>query len=755
MGGRNARELAKEFGAVRALRPNLGEAVYHVSLSVRREEQLSAAKWDEIANKYLAGMGFKDNQFVLIRHHDTPTHDHVHIIGNRITRDGKEVVTDSHNYKRSAQVIQAIEREYGLKMDARTPQEVDRHAPTHNELMKFERTGEISTKMRMQGMIDQAAQGQPTMTEFIRRLEVNKIQVVPNLQSTGRVAGLSYELDGKKMKGSDLGKNYTMQGIQQKLGVNYEPSRDDATIRRCHEQTTSRGTPTGPTPGTIAGTSPGQPAPATQKPTPAPEPGHERADSSVEPTNRGNDPAETKRRAENSQPERIGGTRGPDGRELGQAVGRVPGPAAPDHGRAQATDSGHAPGGPGRHAGNENRTQGDEPRRPGRTESGKPSERVEPQNVAGPSGHVSDRVRSLAAGLLDLAAPANQGGKIEGTQTSHRGNKHGDITPSEAGKSPEQARDRTTEAAQRQTEALGCDRYEVGIRAQATGNATPSRTRPMVNHQWSAAEVIANIPWLKRENALGNDIYIRPHGSQGVVLIDDLKPAALERMKADGFQPCATVETSPGNFQAWVRLSKQPIDPQAMTLAARELATRYGGDLNSADSRHYGRLAGFTNRKPGYGQENGLQPFVLLRGANQGTASKGQEFMTEINARLPEWLREKRVREYNPANEAQIRANNRLYTGIDEASARYAAIAKPMVERIQNPDWSRVDFVVARHMAEKGWSQHEIEFTIKHGSPEITTRKAGHVENYCARTAQAGLKEANRERGPETDFEIG
>lgn len=276
----------------------------------------------------------------------------------------------------------------------------------------------------------------------------------------------------------------------------------------------------------------------------------------------------------------------------------------------------------------------------------------------------------------------------------------------------------------------------------------------MVNHQWSAAGVIANIPWLKRENALGSDIYIRPQGSPGVVLLDDLKPAALERMKAEGFPPCATVETSPGNFQAWVRLSAKPIDPQAATFAARELATRYGGDLNSADNRHYGRLAGFTNRKPQYEQKNGLQPFVRVLEAVQRVAEKGKEFLDWVKERLPEWLREKRVREYSPANEAQIRASNRGYSGIDEASARYAAIAKPLIEKYDKPDWSRVDYVVARHLAENGWSRHEIEFTIKHGSPEIATRKAGHVEDYCARTAQAGLKETNRERGPEADFEM-
>ena len=47
--------------------------------------------------------------------------------------------------------------------------------------------------------------------------------------------------------------------------------------------------------------------------------------------------------------------------------------------------------------------------------------------------------------------------------------------------------------------------------------------------------------------------------------------------------------------------------------AAKELAKRFGGDLSSADWRHFGRLAGFTNRKHERVLPNGLGPFVRLR----------------------------------------------------------------------------------------------------------------------------------------------
>jgi hypothetical protein len=38
-------------------------------------------------------------------------------------------------------------------------------------------------------------------------------------------------------------------------------------------------------------------------------------------------------------------------------------------------------------------------------------------------------------------------------------------------------------------------------------------------------------------------------------VLDDLNEASLARLSADGFDPCAVVETSVGNFQAWLKHS--------------------------------------------------------------------------------------------------------------------------------------------------------------------------------------------------------
>jgi len=64
---------------------------------------------------------------------------------------------------------------------------------------------------------------------------------------------------------------------------------------------------------------------------------------------------------------------------------------------------------------------------------------------------------------------------------------------------------------------------------------------------------LKSLLWLRRENLNRGHIYVRPAGVHGLSLVDDLKADTFLRMKADGFAPAAVVETSPGNFQAWLK----------------------------------------------------------------------------------------------------------------------------------------------------------------------------------------------------------
>ena len=152
----------------------------------------------------------------------------------------------------------------------------------------------------------------------------------------------------------------------------------------------------------------------------------------------------------------------------------------------------------------------------------------------------------------------------------------------------------TLDAITRQADAMAVDVFEIGLYKPAVdGKANEPEMLPRT---WDKATLLKSVGWLKYQNSQGRNIYIRPKGEHALSLVDDLTAAALERMKSEGFQPAIVVETSPGNFQAWLNHGR--VLPKAeSTAAARALAERFGGDRGAADWRHFGRLAGLTNRK--------------------------------------------------------------------------------------------------------------------------------------------------------------
>lgn len=165
-------------------------------------------------------------------------------------------------------------------------------------------------------------------------------------------------------------------------------------------------------------------------------------------------------------------------------------------------------------------------------------------------------------------------------------------------------KDRTYEAIEKQVEAMGVEVFEVGL-------FKPGAAPEMIPRTWDKAALLRSIGWLKHQNSQGRNIYIRPKGEHSLSLIDDLTRESVDRMKREGFEPCVVVETSPGNFQAWVNHGRVLAKAES-TAAARALAERFGGDKGAADWRHFGRLAGLTNRKPKHQGADGQFPFVRL-----------------------------------------------------------------------------------------------------------------------------------------------
>lgn len=676
MAAKSAQGLAKEFGEIRKLRPNLKRSVMHAALSVKKEEALSDAQWNDVAQKYVRGMGFKNSQYLIVRHSDTE-HDHIHIIANRVTLTGA-VVSEGKDFARQETLMREIEKQYGLEQVISSEQSL-RKAPTKGEIEQGLRTGQPSTRQQLQLLCDAAAKDCQSYTEYQARLEAVGVELVPVAQLGGaKLSGLSYRLDGVQMKGRDLGKGYTASGIQ-KRGITYEQDRDIAAVRSSIEREARRAFGTTDT---VIDASQAPERRGIGRDAGAAGPGHGRTD--------GRDTADAQR---DTEPEREAGS------ELQQTVVGGNSPAQESH-AASPRDSGSN----------------------GRSQPGHDLEADRGSDAHSPAfERPSER-------LVALSGTRSRGAKPDQRESG--------------GRASEASTDRTFEALTRQIDAFGVGGFVVGV--------FDRQARKMMNRVWPRAELEASVAWLKRMNARGNDIFIRPAGDHGLVLVDDLKLEAIERMRRDGLQPAAVLETSPNNYQAWVKFSDDSLSADVRKALARSLAKQYDGDSGSADAHHYGRLAGFTNRKSKY-ERNGRQPFVLLHESSGEIAQRGQIAIQHAEAALDKAAaQQERESRLQAIQNAPGRHNSR------DPMSEYQAQAKLLLERYgADADFSKLDWMIACSMSRKGYGASQVASAIEQCSPHVESRKAGHIEDYAQRTAtnaaQHVASEAKQLRAQQTE----
>ena len=124
---------------------------------------------------------------------------------------------------------------------------------------------------------------------------------------------------------------------------------------------------------------------------------------------------------------------------------------------------------------------------------------------------------------------------------------------------------------------------------------------------WEVAAEQKYLPYLRAENCKGNNIFMRPliEASKFFLLVDDLnKTQVTAHINQPGRM---VVETSPLNYQVWVR-SANPLDDPIKKV----LLVEFGSDPGAAPNKRWGRAVGFTNRKPKHKGVDGLYPFAKL-----------------------------------------------------------------------------------------------------------------------------------------------
>ena len=276
----------------------------------------------------------------------------------------------------------------------------------------------------------------------------------------------------------------------------------------------------------------------------------------------------------------------------------------------------------------------------------------------------------------------------------------------------------TRSVVRKQLCAMGCELFEIGVLRMDS--------RMLLRSSWTADQMDAALAWLRRENARGAQIFVRPHGAHALSLVDDLNAEALARMTDDGFQPAVVVETSAANFQVWLNHGLILFDRTFSTHAAKELARRFGGDPSSADWRHFGRLAGFTNQKPKRRLQTGLPPFVRLHECEGRTYTAAREFLEDVKSLVQKASAERSTRRISGAssNDDSVRslsdfhADPRYSGDLHRADMAWAlgAASRGLQEQL-----IRDEILHARDLSKKGGPERQLDYARRTATKAVST----------------------------------
>ena len=302
----------------------------------------------------------------------------------------------------------------------------------------------------------------------------------------------------------------------------------------------------------------------------------------------------------------------------------------------------------------------------------------------------------------------------------------------------------TLQAIRRQLAAMPHELYLIRLIRQTTRGSFPGE------RLWTAIQLghAATVRLLRMRNHEGCDIYVQPyteHGNAGYILVDldRTNPAVIESMRANGHDPCVVLQTSAGHLQAWIHLSTSPLEPAVATAAGKQLARIYGGDLASTDWRHLGRLAGFTNQKPQRRSPGGYAPWVKILHAHPGLARNADGLLRSV-IQLPALTQ-------GASPEKPCACAGRLPNTLPPsiAAAEATQIYQGWIERwriaerFPQPDWSIVDFRIARQLLSQGTPADQVRAILQLASPHFPRRHAD-PDAYLRRTVARAAFPASR-----------
>lgn len=687
------------------------------SIAFHPEDKLTPDQAIEITRKAVHKVMGNNRPVVYVAHGDTE-HLHVHFIAATVDADGK-VYAKAFDFRDWEHANEELEIEYQLtrvmqrKSEARNDQarEVNITAPT-NQAMQMAEKGILTPKEELRGYID-AAYATGNFSAFLETLDAYGVRVKPNIASTGAVSGLSFALPtdgpGQYLKASDFGKTFAWKKLSETL--NYEQDRHLSDLADRKRAAAAYDIGVDRSSGDVGELLAAHRADAHVNAGPV-ETVHGAGASVIATPDRG---------IERSDSANSGTTgRGPG--DVG-ARSKVHDERAEQPARA-ASGNGAASMGAGWEI-VEPVSRSDEPKhdaniRPGIGINRKDQPQPEHFDVLDrlDSWDTADRIHAMASAVKGVVSAVPDSAESERQGPGSKSTVPVEPVHSKAMQSLARAK----KSIEEQIRALGRTIKDVFIGTRGDKGMKSEQPTELSD---------AYITHLRGDNAQGKHIYVRPKMDDlqrsDLILLDDMTLVNIDRMKRDGIPAACVIETSPNNYQAWVRFEKLLL-PEHRTNISRHLSHKYHADTAAVGNDRWGRLAGFTNVKPERRLANGHFPFVQVRDHAGSIVSHSKAIELYNLGHADNFDAKGHTSDVTPskgvtADSAIAKEFKRLY---EVAQVKQ----KPAGEKWGASEW---DFYAAIELL-KHHHPDDVAAALVVASPDVDSRKGNYAIDYAALT---------------------
>jgi hypothetical protein len=201
--------MAADFEWQHRLMPEKEKPVFHSVLSFPPGEQLPDERLVELGKKYLERIGIGNTQYAFVRHTDKP-HLHMHIIANKVDNDGNPT-GKGLIIERSIKAAQHLTREYNLRQQqGKSLEQTHRQALHQPDIVRYQVYEAIKQQLP-------SCQNLEDLEKALLRLRIS-VRYREDA-TTGRRQGISFRLEQRSFKGSQVDNDYSLKGLEKTLAL--------------------------------------------------------------------------------------------------------------------------------------------------------------------------------------------------------------------------------------------------------------------------------------------------------------------------------------------------------------------------------------------------------------------------------------------------------------------------------------------------------------------------------------------------------